>query len=210
MTDYALIEKAKEYCCNKCCYVDACKPMQNTCEEINAFIAGATWQREQLEAEIENLKKFILDTEIKHRGICDMHFNMRQDLIKENDKLKSINKIMNDQLMKNSVADLTVIIKDIKTQDPREQLEAKILELEKQVEYYIQLKDFHLCDIKHLRAENKTIREQLIKELREAGDIIKIVKENVIHYTVGKQEQKLDYKMSQFLAKLDLLEKGGE
>jgi len=47
---------------------------------------------------IPELKKFILDTEIKHRKICDMHLEMRQELHTRVDKLQQENEALKAEL----------------------------------------------------------------------------------------------------------------
>jgi hypothetical protein len=86
----------------------------------------------------------------------------------------------------------------------REQLEAEILNKEKS--WYAEFPDEKSAQevfniIKELQAENKNIREQLIKELREWIESNKELR----GYT-GIPDDTLNI----ILAKLDLLEKGGE
>jgi predicted XRE-type DNA-binding protein len=148
-----------------------------------AFIAGATWQREQLD---RYKAKDLLD-EI-HTSYMRYHA--------ENYDTKDF--VIN-------VAGGSVVVMDkqgyqeLKT--AREQLEAEIKEqVIKKAELFVE------CgkrgeQISDLQAENKTIRQQLIKELREWIESNKELR----GYT-GIPDDTLNI----ILAKLDLLEKGGK
>jgi hypothetical protein len=196
----ALIEKAfKKYCETTKLKVNPVCDRASRCELCkSSWLASATWQREQLEAEILNKEKSWY-AEFPDEKSAQEVFNIIKELQTEN---KTIREQLEAEIkaLKEQVTDLTNgnYKKGIHTM---EQLHRIVEDRNKTIDWWTNKGFEDLDKIKDLQAENKTIREQLIKELREWIESNKELR----GYT-GIPDDTLNI----ILAKLDLLEKGGE